>query len=283
MPNTAEDISIVLSGGSGNTDPNASLGGEPSITPIIDLQLNNLFSDVSPADAEEGDEDYRGFYVFNDGEETVFNVELWVHDEITGGSGIELGVEEFDEIQRITFSSNIPDSGSATFAYEGLEFIMPFVLDLDILAQSIQDGLNSLVDGNGDSVLETVTVTTPSSIGAPTFIFDVLFGTNDGKKNHDQIVVVENDLIPFGLTIISITTPQGGSPVNTIAPTIPNDKTPPANVGFFVPSEQSTINVPQLRPSEGYPVWIRRITEPDTIALANDGVTVRFRMETIQP
>lgn len=283
MPNTKEDISIVLSGGSSNTDPNLSLGGDPSITPIANGLLNNLFNDVEPSEAETGHEDHRCFYIFNDGAEDVYNIQVWVESEVDGGSIIELGIEDRDEVQRFTISGTLPTSGFGGFTYENIGFIIPAIFnDLEVAAQYIQDTLNSIVDGDGNQLLEDVEVTTPSSIGAPTVIFDILFGTDDGKKNHDTISFINNSYVPSGLTV-TITTVQQGAPINTIASTISNDGTPPGGVGFFVPSTQSPIVVPRLRPSEGFPIWAKRVTAENTPSLSADGVTIRFKMETIKP
>jgi hypothetical protein len=61
----AADIQWRLSGGAGNADPNASLGGVMSATAIVDATNDNLFDDVSGAESQAGDTEYRGFYVRN--------------------------------------------------------------------------------------------------------------------------------------------------------------------------------------------------------------------------
>jgi hypothetical protein len=65
MPIASSDIKIFLSGGSGNTDPNASLGGVKSSTEVTDNTLNNLFDDVSGTESAAGDTEYRCVYVYN--------------------------------------------------------------------------------------------------------------------------------------------------------------------------------------------------------------------------
>jgi len=61
----ATDITTRLSGGAGNADPNASIGGAMSNTAFADNVANNLFDDVSGAEASAGDIEYRCFYVRN--------------------------------------------------------------------------------------------------------------------------------------------------------------------------------------------------------------------------
>lgn len=282
MPNTADDISIVFSGGTNNTNPNLSIGGAPSSTPITDNQLNNLFDDVLPAESEAGHEDYRCFYVFNDGDEAVYNFEIWIESQVDDGASIEIGIKNKDELQRITLSGSLPTSGSGTFSYENEDFVVPVFSDLAEAAQHFEDSLNALVDGDGVKLLETTVVTTPSSLGSPTIIFDVLFTGNDGKKNHEQITLEEDNYLPEAVTWTT-TTVQEGAPVNTVAPSVANDETPPDNVEFYVASEASPISVYRLLPEEGFPIWIKRVTTAGAVSKASDGATLKFRMETIEP
>lgn len=59
------DIKTLLSGGAGNSDPNASLGGVVSSTEIVDNTVNNLFALATAAEADAGSVKYRGFFVKN--------------------------------------------------------------------------------------------------------------------------------------------------------------------------------------------------------------------------
>jgi len=65
MPITSTDIKNYLSGGAGNTDPNASLGGAISSTEVVDNTLNNLFAAAGAAEALAGSTKYRAFFVKN--------------------------------------------------------------------------------------------------------------------------------------------------------------------------------------------------------------------------
>ena len=58
------DIVYFMSGGSGNSNPNNSIGGDPSSSPISGL-VNNLFDNISPEETTAGKTDYRCFYIFN--------------------------------------------------------------------------------------------------------------------------------------------------------------------------------------------------------------------------
>ena len=65
MPITATDLLFKLSGGAGNSNVNASLGGAMSTTAITDATNNNLFDDVSGAESAAGSVEFRGFYIQN--------------------------------------------------------------------------------------------------------------------------------------------------------------------------------------------------------------------------
>ena len=68
MPIVSTDIELRYSGGAANTDPNAALGGAISTAGggVVDTGVDNdLFDDVSSAEASAGDTEYRGVYVKN--------------------------------------------------------------------------------------------------------------------------------------------------------------------------------------------------------------------------
>ncbi len=64
MPIISTDIEYRLSGGSSNTDPNASIGGIKSSTEV-GAGLHNLFDIVGSAETTAGDTEYRCIYVHN--------------------------------------------------------------------------------------------------------------------------------------------------------------------------------------------------------------------------
>ncbi len=64
MAIVSTDLLFYHSGGAGNSDPDASLGGIISTTQITDASDNNLFDDVTGDEASSGDTEYRGFYLF---------------------------------------------------------------------------------------------------------------------------------------------------------------------------------------------------------------------------
>lgn len=61
----ASDIKVYLSGGAGNADPNASLGGAISSTELVSNSVNNLFALAPAAEADAGSVKYRAVFVKN--------------------------------------------------------------------------------------------------------------------------------------------------------------------------------------------------------------------------
>jgi len=122
MPITASDINYRLSGGAGNTSPNASLGGAMSTVGggvITTAVLNNLFDNVSGAEAAAGDIEYRGIYIENaHGSLTWEAVVAWI-DSVTTSADDEFDIALADEavgaaMETITDESTAPVGPSFT-------------------------------------------------------------------------------------------------------------------------------------------------------------------------
>ncbi len=104
MPIVAGDIEYRLSGGAGNTDSNASLGGVISTTAVVAATVENMFANVGSAEATAGSVKYRCRYVQNNhGSLTWQTVVHWIatqtssattsYDVGLGTSGVN-GVEQ---------------------------------------------------------------------------------------------------------------------------------------------------------------------------------------------
>jgi hypothetical protein len=79
MPIASSEMLFCLSGGASNTNPNLSLGGSKSNTTITDGVLNNLWDDVSAAEASAGDVEYRGIFLMNTNTTlTLSNARVWI-------------------------------------------------------------------------------------------------------------------------------------------------------------------------------------------------------------
>jgi len=92
MPIAESDIKYYLSGGAGNTDPNASLGGARSTTEVVDNVDNNLFDDVTGDESSAGDVEYRCIYVRQEHATlTLQGAKLWI-DQLTSSPDDEVDI-----------------------------------------------------------------------------------------------------------------------------------------------------------------------------------------------
>lgn len=118
----AASLAFRLSGGSGNTNPAASLGGVMSSTA---LGSNTIFDTVSAGEALAGDIEYRCIFLYNDGDKDLTNVRLWLSTEASvgviglalDGNGVDADAEtEADESTAPTgesFDDTVNPIGSA--------------------------------------------------------------------------------------------------------------------------------------------------------------------------
>lgn len=100
MAITSSDLLVKLStksGSAGNSltsTPAASLGKYISTTQVTDASLNNLFDDVSGAENEAGDVEYRCIFLHNNhGSLTLENSVVWVASQVSGGTSVAIGVD----------------------------------------------------------------------------------------------------------------------------------------------------------------------------------------------
>lgn len=102
MAIVAGDIQRRLSGGAGNADPNAALGGVISSTAIVDATLHNLFDLTSGDEAAAGRTEYRHFYFRNNhGTLTYTNSVVWIGTN-TPASGDTIDIALQDEAVDVT-------------------------------------------------------------------------------------------------------------------------------------------------------------------------------------
>ena len=86
MPIVASEIKFYKSNESNST------GGTITATEVTDNTLNNLFDDVSAAEAESGAIEYRKIFVKNtNGSLTLSNIKIWI-SQLTSSSGDEFHI-----------------------------------------------------------------------------------------------------------------------------------------------------------------------------------------------
>jgi hypothetical protein len=289
---SADNISIVLSGGQSNTNPDKSLGGEPSPHQIVDSSLNNLFNDVSTDQSTVGIEDYRCIYFFNDGETSIWNLKLWLNQGTASGADVEIGFENRNEIQRIIISNNV-SGGYLDLSYEEYTFKSYYNANIGLWAESLQsDMMNLTKTGNEDYFFKNLTVTGTQSSNS--IIFDVKWQGKDANRNFAKFIVKtsptdgnqlttvvdENDVL--GLVDVSITVLSEGSPINTIANEIGVSTTPPGAIYFLSHIESDPLVLPRLDPTETFPLWIKRTILSGTTAKEGDNFVLLMSAESLE-
>lgn len=93
----------ALSDGGEQADPDASLGGYRSSTEITSGAINNLFDNISSAEASAGDTEYRCICVKNTALETLYNVVAWLYAET-----------DPDSIQQFSYAIEVPATADLT-------------------------------------------------------------------------------------------------------------------------------------------------------------------------
>jgi len=269
------DISIVYSGGVSNSDPDASLGGDASVFPITD-DINNLFDDVASEESSFGAIDFRAFYIFNDhATDTLYNVRVWIESQIADGATAELGIPVINEQQSIAITPfNDITGGSFTLQFD-TEITASIAWDGDTstLAANIQTALRNLPS------LSAVIVTYQAS--DDTFL--VNFSGADGGRNQPTLAVDTNSLTSSGDPAdIAVSVITEGSPINVAALDIGLEANPPTGVSFVSAlTEDNAISIGSLHAADGFYVWVKRTTPPDTEGVPLDGFTFRIKGDTL--
>lgn len=90
----ASTLEFRYTGGASNSNPDASLGGVSSTALISSTALNNLFDDVTPAEALAGSTEYRALDVYNNGDAAAVGVDLFMNAETTStDTQLDFGLE----------------------------------------------------------------------------------------------------------------------------------------------------------------------------------------------
>jgi hypothetical protein len=267
-------IGIVLSGGSSNTNPKLSLGGNPSSYPITGSN-NNLFSDILEAEKRAvAITDYRCFYVFNDNATgTFYNSSIYISSQVDAGSNVQIGIDFRKDIQKIVIGGS-PAGGSFTLEYlspgeDGHSTITAdYNANADIWAANLQKAFNDTAS------LDGLIVTTEID-GAGKRVFTITFDGINSNKFHENLKLSANNLTPGGTTI-TISKIQDGSPIDSIAPSIDTERVSPSRVVFYDTSSLNRLFIGSLHPDDGFPVWIKRTTTTSSQSTESDGFSIGY-------
>lgn len=259
-------ISLVLSGGSNNSNPQSSIGGSPSSFPILN-GLNNLFSNLTTEEATVGKIDYRCFYIFNDSEQDAFlDVSLYIYSQVLGGSSVQIGIARETDVQKIEIIGQV-NSGSLILKYEQQEITVDWDGSASNFSNNLVEAFSSIdilgIEANG---------TTTGSLSSILIYFK---GDSD-NRNHEKLELFENNLEGPDKPIVSIKKIAEGQPINSIAPQIAVDTVIPSKVTFYATSASEKLSIGNLKPGDGIPIWIKRTTEPNTDFQENDNFILKI-------
>lgn len=116
----AATLVLRLTGGAANSDPDASLGGVSSANAVSATALNNIFDNVSSAEAAAGDTEYRGIDVFNTGDATATGINIWMGTETSStSSSLDIGkvTSPIGDTESIADESTAPVGTGITFGH----------------------------------------------------------------------------------------------------------------------------------------------------------------------
>lgn len=110
----ASSLQLRLTGGAGNSDPNASLGGVMSANQVSGTPMSNLFDNVTADEAAAGDVEYRAIDIYNAGDANATSVSVYIDPDTTSPkTEIDLGLDS--TTQSVGNEGTAP--GSVSFAH----------------------------------------------------------------------------------------------------------------------------------------------------------------------
>lgn len=259
------DIKFYHSGGPGNSDPNADLGGAVSSSELSSTALNNLFNTVTRKTVAENDYvDYRCFYIFNRSADTLFDARIFIDSEKKNGSYIDIGVPVQNEEQVLIFTGKPWEGDTITLDIDANTVEIDYYLNVTEWQGDIQTKIRGLEN------LQDVIVESAGAV--PNVTFTVKFVGSACCRDYSLISQVSSGLHD---TTFSVTLIQDGSPIETTAETIPTKLHRPTGIQFSYPLEGNPVLLGNLRPNEGFPVWVRRSTPKGTIAKIVDNFVLK--------
>ena len=163
MAIVASDISLRVSGGASETDPNNALGGAMSTVGggiITTDVLNNLMDDISSAEATAGVTLYRGLYWDNEHGSLEYTTPfMWISSQTSSGD-TDLSMAIADEAK----NTAIEVIANETTAPSGPTFSAPASKGAGIAVGSLASGdnrgfwLRYIVNSAAVAALDTMTI-----------------------------------------------------------------------------------------------------------------------------
>jgi hypothetical protein len=262
------DIKYLYSGGVSNTNQNLSLGGSPSIYQVTN---NLLFDNVTALQSNAGATDYRCIYITNDNAtDSLYNATIYISYETPGTVNVQLGflsqndrqyvnISNFDSITGGTITLTYTDTSSHNFTFS-------YNSDISVFSSNFQTVITAI------GGLEDVTVAGSISLGS--VVFEINFLGGSANRYHETLSENANNLTYTGSApVVSIVKSVDGSPINREAESIDFETITPTSVLF----SDSPYIIEELKGLDIIPVWVKRVVSANTVAVENDGFTLKIK------
>ncbi len=158
------DIKVRLStqsGSAGNSQastPAASIGKYMATTDLVDASVENLFANITAAEAGTGKTVYRCIFVYNaHGSQTWQGVKAWIVSQTAGGGDLSIGLDPAGSVVNNQAGAQAAVPADDTTAPTGVTFSQPTSED-DALS------LGNIVAGNCYAVWARLVV--PADVAA---------------------------------------------------------------------------------------------------------------------
>jgi len=259
IPLTRQTISFVLSGGINNSNPNKSIGGNPSDY-LINSDNNNIFNDFADGQTTIS---HRCFYLFNESSQVIENSMLFANNYDDENYTIYIGVVKRYDIQNIIFE-NENNQGFIQFEhnehFENIAFS-----NMNDLKEQIELWLQDVEDSSN---ISTHLISSK--------VIQIRF--NNRYKYYSKIKIIEKSV---DMGNVSVTKVQDGAPINAIAQVIPFETTTPFNVEFIKTNELLNygLGLGDVKGDESVAIWLKREVPEDTEEINNRIDGFRFKIK----
>lgn len=164
MPVAASDMKIYLSGGVGNTNPNASIGGQISSTQVADNTIDNLFDDILSAEAIAGGVNYRCCYLKNThASDDLNSAVIWINSNTpNANTTVAIGLDPSGVSNGLSPSAGSPSPLDESTPPPGVTFSTPITEGTALAIGTILDGQSQAI-----WIRRTVTAGAPAAANDP--------------------------------------------------------------------------------------------------------------------
>jgi hypothetical protein len=170
-----------------------------------------------------------------------------------------VNISNFDSITGGTITLTYTDTSSHNFTFS-------YNSDISVFSSNFQTAITAI------GGLEDVTVAGSASLGS--VVFEINFLGGSANRYHETLSENANNLTYTGSApVVSIVKSVDGSPINREAESIDFETITPTSVLF----SDSPYIIEELKGLDIIPVWVKRVVSANTVAVENDGFTLKIK------